>query len=495
MQLIDGARSAVDLRRWRRKHPLAAARLWHPVCPSCKAPLRWIAGRGPHDFTCVNGKCERWRTLIEASSQRYPLSLNIELALSVFGGNGAGKTYLVAQLCTAVAMGREHPDVAAWVKANGVLPELIPPKGGLVIASSLTGSLSKDTLRPAVAKYMLPGSTWRNRDSNQQAEVVPRERCGDGKIIFKSNEQGREKFQGYPCPLFVLDEEHDADVYEECLQRTDRCRWEGRSGYGVLSMTPLKGFTWVHDEFVDVDTRTDGTRAAWIWGENNPFLDQKARKKKLERKSLSEAMRAARDRGVFGNPEGLVYRTWRRDMHVIKPFTVPNSWHWIEGIDFGDRNPFAYGLYAFDSGNDRLYRVAEHYAAEMPLSEHAKIIKALRKRWRVNERRLYTFADPAQAGQRRSLSYEHGISTIKATKGIADGIMACQERLRYDAAVEPGFYCFDTCRHFVREIEGYRWAERKVKTDQPELPLKRDDHAMDEWRYVCRGLARLRLAA
>ena len=502
IDLVAGATNALELRVMAGTKPLAAARLWHPKCETCRRPLRFITGRGPHDFTCVNTDCDDRHDLVEASSQRYPLSKlaaeregHVEDSIAIFGGNGAGKTYFVAQLAVAVAIGRENPDVAEWVRANGIDPQLVPPLGGLVIASSLTSALSRDTLRKAIAEFVPPGSKWKNQHGDGQAEVTPAGAVGLGKIVFKSNDQGREKYQGYAAALVILDEEHDLDVYEECLERTSRVRWEGRSGYIVLSMTPLKGFTWVHRVFVAEESRDAGTRAAWIWGENNPYLDHVARKRKLERKSLSGAMRAARDRGVFGVPSGLVYRSWSRHVHVIEPFRPPtgpdSGWFWFEGIDFGDRNPFSYGLYAFDSHDNRLYRVAEWYKRETLLSEHAAQIKRIRAEWGVDPRRVITIADPAQAGQRRSLALEHGIGSSKAKKDLRLGIEACQERLRYGAAVEAGFYVFNTCRHFVAEIEGYRWAESKTKTDQKELPLKRDDHAMDEWRYVCVKVARM----
>jgi phage terminase large subunit-like protein len=494
--LVGGAWGGVKLAAIERVRPLASARLWHPVCPSCRRLLRWVKGRGEHGFTCTGASCEARHTLVEASSQRYPLSRPVELALLLAGGNGSGKTELVAQLAVAVSIGLDNPDVAAWVEANGVDPSLIPPKGGLVVMSSLTSALGKLTTRLKVAKYLPPGSTWRNQDGQGEATVVPAGACGDGRIVFKSNDQGRGRFQGFAAALIVLDEEHDRSVYDECLQRLSRFRWrtpEGvtRSGYMLLSMTPLKGLTWVYDEFVDPAKRNTFGRVCWIWGENNPHLDQRARLAAISSSSISDSMRAARDRGTFGNAEGLIYRSWRRDVHVIKGFRpdwrLP-GWYAFEGIDFGDRNPFAYALYAYDQNDDRLYRIAEWHKAETLLSEHARQIKQIRREWNVPAEKLFTIADPAQRAQRRLLTYEHGISTIKARKDVQAGIAACQERLRHTAEVEPGFYVFEGCTGFVREIEGYRWLERDVKSDQPEQPFKKDDHAMDEWRYVCMAI-------
>lgn len=485
--LYGGAEAAVGLRATKVQTPLRLARLWHPVCSACRHPLRWVRGKGANGMTCNRAGCSARHRLVEATSQRYPLSRSIQDALAVFGGNGAGKTFLVAQLALAVAIGRDNPDVARWVKANGVAPELIPPKGGLVIFSSLTSNLSKLTARPAVKRFAPIGSSWRNEEGQGEAECVPFGRCGDGKIVFKSNDQTADKFQGAACALVILDEEHDKAVYDEVMARTDRFRWEGRSGYVVLSMTPLKGFTWVFDTFVDPETRDEGTRAAWIWGENNPHLDQVARARKLRRKSLSAAMRSARDRGVFGSAEGLIYGDyWRPDVHVIPAFKIPRDWYWVESIDFGDRNPFSYGLHAYDPSTDTLYRVAEHYRAGWNIAKHAERIKELRAEHGVNLRRLFTVSDPAQKGQRRSLDELCGIPNDRAKKDVLAGIGELQARLDFDADTEPGFYVFDTCVAFVKEIMSYKWEKKpRSKRDEPEQPLKKDDHAMDDARYAC----------
>ena len=43
----------------------------------------------------------------------------------------------------------------------------------------------------------------------------------------------------------------------------------------------------------------------------------------------------------------------------------------------------------------------------------------------------------------------------------------------------PKLYIFASCVNMIREIKGYMWADNDV-------PVKRDDHAMDELRYyVC----------
>jgi hypothetical protein len=41
----------------------------------------------------------------------------------------------------------------------------------------------------------------------------------------------------------------------------------------------------------------------------------------------------------------------------------------------------------------------------------------------------------------------------------------------------------------IKEFESYSWATSNTKRDQPDAPLKRNDHAMDALRYLCARLA------
>jgi phage terminase large subunit-like protein len=64
------------------------------------------------------------------------------------------------------------------------------------------------------------------------------------KVTFKSYEQGREKAQGAGKVLVWFDEEPPKDIYEECFVRQEA----GTTLNIILTMTPIKGMTWVYDD-------------------------------------------------------------------------------------------------------------------------------------------------------------------------------------------------------------------------------------------------------
>ena len=93
-------------------------------------------------------------------------------------------------------------------------------------------------------------------------------------------------------------------------------------------------------------------------------------------------------------------------------------------------------------------------------------------------------ADPAGLEERTTLNQDYGISTVPARKDIRPGINAVCELLEPDEEGMPHLVVHDCCVYMIDEFEGYLWNPVKSKADEPDLPLKKDDHAMDELRYL-----------
>ena len=449
-QMLQAAPALEALARIREDHPLAFARLWHNELPR--------------------------------TSQRAPLQRAGVDSVLAAGGNGSGKTELGGMVACAVAMGRNHSAVALWLKANDLEPSLFPPRPGLVLASSLNSTMSINVQRAAVERYAPAGTEWRNRDGAGFSEArFP----GGGKVRFLTNDAGRRAMQGYAGDLLWLDEEHDEDIYNEGMQRLTRSTWEDRSGWALLTMTPLKGFTWVHRRFVaDPD---EGSTIHFLHGGDNPHIDQDKRARLL--RGVNAGERAARDRGEFTQLEGRVFTEWSPHAHVVPAFDVPAEWPLYAGIDFGTRAPFAYLLCAVDPKDDTLHVIAEHYQAEQTLSQHARAIHGIQAGRDVE----WTVADPEDKGSRLALGREHGIANVAAKKGpgsVRKGINDISERLAINPiSGRPALVVHDTCRNLIREMGSYCWAPTKSGEIKDAPAPRQSDHAIDALRYVCTKLS------
>ena len=436
------------LARLKAEHPLAFATLWHNDPPR--------------------------------TSQRAPLQRAGVDAVAAFGGNGSGKTELGAMVACAVAYGRKHPACEAFIRRNQLEPSLFPPRPAIVLASSLNSTMSINIQRAAVERWAPAGTEWRNQNGPGFSEArFP----NGGKIRFLTNDSGPRAMQGFSADVLWLDEEHDEAIYNEGMQRLTRSLWEGRSGWAMLTMTPLKGFSWVHRRFVG--SPDEGSAAFFLHGADNPHIDQEKRSRLL--RGVNEGERAARDRGEFTQLEGRVFTEWSRSAHVVQSREVEAD-YWIGGIDFGTRAAFVFLLCAV-TGDDCVEVVAEHYLEQATITQHARAIHKLLAGREV----FWTVADPEDRGARLSLAREHGIPTVAAKKApgsIRSGINSISERLAINPiSGRPALVVHECCTNLIREMEGYCWAPSKG-AEVKDKPAPGSDHAIDALRYICSKLAR-----
>jgi phage terminase large subunit-like protein len=128
-------------------------------------------------------------------------------------------------------------------------------------------------------------------------------------ILFKSYEQGRDKFQGAGVRLIWFDEEPPQDIWDECFVRVEA----GQQLDVILTMTAIKGMTWVYNR-IYLDTDNPDLFISTAGWDDNPFLTEK-QKAQMSRGLTPEAIQVRRD-GKFVKRVGLVCAWWDRAKHV-----------------------------------------------------------------------------------------------------------------------------------------------------------------------------------
>lgn len=392
----------------------------------------------------------------------------------VFGGNRSGKTECGAVECLWMLRGvhpyrKNRKDVFGW-------------------AVSLSQQVQRDVAQAKILSY-LPKS-WiaditmlSGRKDSPAGGVIDQIKIknvygGISTLGFKSCDQGREKFQGSSLDFVWFDEEPPRDVYEECLMRV-----MDRRGDIFGTMTPLKGRTFIYNE---IYLNQKGNREIWhefmTW-EDNPFLSKK--EARLLESALDATSLDARKYGKFSEGAGLVYPEFDESVHVIRPFKIPPEWQEVISIDPGLHNPLSAHWYCVDwDGN--IYVVAEHFASGKDIDFHAAAIKAISAKlgWKTDSKgRISALID--SAANQRTLASSKSVAELFCDRGITvnanvnkdvfAGISRVKTFLKRDNG-EPDIYIFDNCVNMISEFKTYFWASGDV-------PVKRDDHCMDELRY------------
>ena len=390
----------------------------------------------------------------------------------VFGGNRSGKTE-----CGAVE--------AVWM-LRGNHPYRKNKPGVKGWAVSVTKEVQRDVAQAKILSYLNP--QWIERITMSEGSrdfpeggiidsIYVKNVFGSvSALSFKSCQQGRECFQGASLDFVWFDEEPPEDIYEEC-----RMRVLDTSGDVFATMTPLKGLTWVYDKiYLNPASDPEIWTSSMEWADN-PYLSAE------ETKRLSAVMTAeeleARRYGRFRAESGLVYPEFDVSVHVIEPFEVPKEWQSAVSIDPGLKNPLSCHFYAQDY-DGVIYVVGEHYRAGLDVGTHAAAIKSLADEldWvRRSDGRLEALIDSAATQHTLAsvksvaeLFFENGIAVnVNVNKDLFTGISRVR---RLFAERPPAIYIFNTCVNLIRELKGYWWGKGDV-------PVKRDDHALDELRY------------
>ena len=282
---------------------------------------------------------------------------------------------------------------------------------------------------------------------------------------------------------FEVDSEEDFDTLDESI------RGELPEGYFkrvILIFNPWSESTWIKPRFFD--NPAEDVLAMTTTFRDNPWLSETDHAMFRD----MEINRPERFR-VAGNAEwgveGSVYfEEFRKDIHVIQPFSIPAHWKMYRVIDYG-LDALACLYIAVDT-QDVAYVIGEVYESNLIISDAAEAIKAAEPR----EERYITYAPPdlwsrtKDSGKMISETfYNCGVPLWKSDSSRIPGWMQVHERLRVIPDVDGGqtarLKIFSSCRDLIRCISTIKADEKNcndVATDPHELT-----HLPDALRYWC----------
>lgn len=393
-------------------------------------------------------------------------SKSLQAIRALFWGNRVGKTEWGAM------------EVARYVLGKHPYKDLVPPVE--VWCACPSYDAQEETTQKKLLLYIPPNEI--ERMDYLRGTILRKIVLKNGSnIVFKSYEQGREKFQGAGKRLIWFDEEPPRDIYEECFVRVEA----GQQLDVVLTMTPVKGMTWVYD-VIYMDTSNPDVFISTAGWDDNPFLTE-SQKAQMSRGLSPEALKVRKD-GLFVKRVGLVCNWWERKVHLKHYDFLNPEWTWFEVLDGGYSDPAAWLFIGVD--NDDSVHIVDGFL-EKELS--AAQIKERRDQKVGGMTVTQGFIDNDDPRLREHLS-EKGMSLdpVEKLPGEAkswDEVLA--EKLYDYGHVQPGtglprLYVSDNLiRHnpdtgerenwLVQQIENLVWLERSRKEGDEIIP-KWDAH-------------------
>lgn len=542
-------------------HPLRFVELWRPECQTCSDPT-WVrastgrlmnsAGKpcgrtGPTDEQPMHGvamqhvsgdlhRCPACGVEEERTSQLEMIRRFLASSALYFvalGGNRSSKSWSGSICGVMSAMGAAHPDVAEFLRRNGLHRGRLQLAPALVLAGSITNDDSRDYLRPIYDSLLPSDWRWSARFAAQTASTwKPGSGAGlPGSVLFKttSGADASKRWQGTSTPLVHNDEDHgDVDVLREQVRAVAD---QGGRWLGTFTPTRGKSAAVVDILFRDPPRSAGEVEVYRLDPIDNPMIDGDAMRRWLA--SMTERERRVRRHAEFVQLEGLVHPSYDPSVHVIE--AIPESemadWPRIDGLDFGFRAPLAYIWGAVDP-RGVLHILRCRYEAGVNTDAHIYAVHRAegcpdcwpgREDWPADrwwDRRFAAAeqcstcngtgrstpepyaraADPADADARDRWA-QMGLPTRPAIKARREGFAAVDRLLEVRDGTAGLLIHDDTSTAPLRaEIAELAWRDINAG-DRSQLTVHREtevvgaDHAWDALRYLVMEARRLRLIA
>lgn len=408
--------------------------------------------------------------------------INSQAFETLFGGAaGGGKSY--GQLVDAFLYALKYP------------------KSKQIVFRRTFADLEKSLIRVSmelyprnIASYNSSKHTWRFKN---------------GSIIdfgYIDNEKDVYQYQSAEYDQIRFDELTHFTEYMY-VYMISRCR--GANGYpkGIKSSTNPGGVghTWVKERFIDIGEPNkqhevvldSGKKSTRIFipslVQDNVFMLEHDPDYIDRLDNLPEKEREALKYGNWDIYDGVFFPEFRRDLHVVSPFVIPDEWNRYIALDYG-LDMFAVVFVAINT-HGRAYIYKEIHKSNLIISKAAK---ELRDHPDINKIK-YIYAPPDLWNRRNDtgksaaeIFYENGIRLDKCSADRVNGWLAVKEWVKPfqtkdeqtgQDKTETNLCIFSNCLNLIRCLPAVQHDEKNpndVATEPHELT-----HITDALRYFC----------
>ncbi|MCA9930055.1 MAG: phage terminase large subunit, partial [Anaerolineales bacterium] len=176
---------------------------------------------------------------------------------------------------------------------------------------------------------------------------------------------------------------------------------------------------------------------------------------------------------------GQFFVNWDYDLHVIRPFTIPEHWPIWASLDYGFSHPTA--VYWHTKSDDGIiYTIAEHVKPRWLVAQHARAIKDITgsfNHMRVSDLEAFPAGRDcfirSKDREAKSIAEQYAAEGIKLHPAEVNRINGAAELLKRlgnpEAGISPTWFIFDTCVDLIDCLPGLQ-----TDPNRPEDVLKVD---------------------
>ncbi len=290
--------------------------------------------------------------------------------------------------------------------------------------------------------------------------------------IFLRGWESIETLRGQQFDFVVIDEIAMMRNFWMYWMEVVRPTLTDTKGDGLFISTP-KGFNHFYDLF-NKEKDDDDFKSFHYSSYDNPHLPREEIDKAKE--ELTDDRFAQEYMADFRKMEGLVYKEFNRDYHLINLADLPTenkikdtSKEILCGVDFGYTNPAGVLKIVVDR-DDNFYITDEWYKTKQTTDQLIEIVKL----FKPNK----VYADPAEPDRIEEMK-KNGLNCREVSKDIVAGVDRVRELFKQNK-----IFIDKNCVNLIWELETYQYPEKKPERNEEEKPMKENDHLVDCLRYT-----------
>jgi len=296
--------------------------------------------------------------------------------------------------------------------------------------------------------------------------IVP----GKSSTIALRGWEAIETLRGQSFDLIVLDEVASMRNFFENWQEVIRPTLTDRKGEAIFISTP-KGFNHFYDLY-GMEHKDKDYKSFHFTSYDNPHIPKDELDKAAQ--ELPADRFAQEYMADFRKAEGLVYKEFNREKHVWKDEVVTKkvlatTAMRIVGLDWGYTNPTAILSIYLDT-DSHYWVMNEYFKAQKTTAEIIEYAGSLQG--------MKYYPDPAEPDRNEEMR-KAGLNVQEVSKDVEAGINSVRELFKTGR-----LHIHGSCLELINELETYHYPEKKADKNEPELPVKEDDHLVDALRYA-----------
>ena len=194
--------------------------------------------------------------------------------------------------------------------------------------------------------------------------------------------------------------------------------------------------------------------------------------------------------GSWDTNEGAAFPEFRRSVHIVEPFLIPENWYKWKACDWG-YSTMAVTLWAAADWDDNVYIYRELATTGVLADDFANKMLELEGNEVISEK----FLDGSAWSQRGEMGETPGDTIDRVDKGWtpadrspgsrAAGKQTLHQYLQIDPVIDKSkLRIFSTCTEFINELETVQLDPNNPEDIDRSKKTKLPDHAIDAARYL-----------